>query len=155
MPELPDITVYVERLAAKSAGQVLRRMQLLSPFVLRTALPPIGAAVGRRLLGVERLGKRVVLALEGELFLVLHLMVAGRLRWLAPGAKPPGRIGLARLDFDSGSLLFTEAGSQPRASLHLVQGRAALAALDAGGMDVLACELPAFAERLQRENHTR
>jgi len=154
VPELPDVTVYVERLAQRCVGQALCRVQLLNPFVLRTALPPIASAEGRAVVGVERLGKRVVLALDGGLFLVLHLMIAGRLRWLAPGAKSPGKIALARLDFDNGSLLFTEAGSRRRAALHLVDGRAALAALDAGGIDVLACELPAFAERLRRENHT-
>jgi formamidopyrimidine-DNA glycosylase len=154
MPELPDITVYVERLAARSAGQMLRRVQLLNPFVLRTASPPIGSAEGRRVLGVDRLGKRVVLCLEGDLFLVIHLMIAGRLRWLDRGAKAPGRIALARFDFDGGSLLLTEAGSQRRASVHLLDGRAALSAMDAGGIDVLACDLPAFAERLRCENHT-
>jgi formamidopyrimidine-DNA glycosylase len=154
MPELPDVTVYVEQLAARAVGQPLRRLQLLNPFVLRTAVPPIGSAEGRRVAGVERLGKRVVLCLEGELFLVLHLMIAGRLRWLAPGARTPGRIALARFDFDAGSLLFTEAGSQRRASLHLVQGRTALAALDAGGIDPLHCDLAAFCQRLQGENHT-
>jgi len=154
MPELPDVSVYVECLAARAVGQVLRRVQLLNPFVLRTALPPIGSAEGRRMLGVERLGKRVVLCLDGDLYLVLHLMIAGRLRWLAAGAKGPGRIALARFDFDAGSLLLTEAGSQRRASLHLVEGRAALAALDAGGIEVLCCDLAAFRERLQSENHT-
>lgn len=154
MPELPDITVYVERLAARAVGQVLRRVHVFNPFVLRTALPPIADAEGRRVLGVERLGKRVVLGLDSELFLVLHLMIAGRLRWLAAGAKSPGKIALARLDFDSGSLLFTEAGSRRRASLHVVQGRAALAALDAGGIDVMSCDFAAFSERLRSENHT-
>ena len=154
MPELPDVTVYVERLAARAVGQVLRRVQLLNPFVLRTALPPIGSIEGRRVVGVERLGKRVVLCLEGELYLVLHLMIAGRLRWLAAGARSLGRIALARFDFDDGSLLFTEAGSQRRASLHLVEGRAALMALDAGGIDVMQCDFAAFRARLQSENHT-
>jgi formamidopyrimidine-DNA glycosylase len=154
MPELPDITVYVEGLAARAAGHVLRRVQLLDPFVLRTALPPIASVEGRRVVGIERLGKRVVLCLEAEHFLVMHLMIAGRLRWLGPGAKGPGRIALARFDFDDGSLLFTEAGSQRRASLHLVLGRAALAALDAGGLDPMRCDFAAFAARLQGENHT-
>jgi formamidopyrimidine-DNA glycosylase len=154
MPELPDVTVYVERLAARAVGQVLRRLQLLNPFVLRTALPPIASVEGRRVVGVERLGKRVVLCLDGDLYLVLHLMIAGRLRWLAAGTKSPGKIALARFDFDAGSLLLTEAGSQRRASLHLVDGRAALAVLDAGGIDVLHCDLAAFRERLQSENHT-
>jgi len=117
MPDLPDVTVYVERLAARASDQVLRKLSVLKPFVLRTAVPPIGSAEGQPLLGVERLGKRVVLRLEGELFLVIHLMIAGRLRWLEPQAKLPGRIALARFDFDSGSLLLTEAGTQRRASI--------------------------------------
>jgi len=154
VPELPDVTVYVERLAQRCVGQALRRLQLLDPFVLRTALPPIASAEGRAVVGVERLGKRVVLALDGELFLVIHLMIAGRLRWQAAAAKAPSRSALVRFDFDGGSLLLTEAGSRRRASLHLVEGRAALAALDAGGIDVLVCELPVFAERLRYENHT-
>jgi len=154
MPELPDVTVYVERLAAKVRGDVLQRIRLLNPFLLRTALPPIGEAEGRRVLGVERLGKRIVLALEGDLFLVIHLMIAGRLRWLATGAKPPGKIALAAFEFGGGTLVLTEAGSQRRASLHLVAGREALAAMDPGGIDVLGSELAAFSERLQAENHT-
>ncbi|HEX6361630.1 MAG TPA: DNA-formamidopyrimidine glycosylase family protein [Albitalea sp.] len=154
MPELPDVTVYVERLAAKVTGDVLQRIRLLNPFLLRTALPPIGEAEGRRVAGVERLGKRIVLALEGELFLVLHLMIAGRLRWLAAGAKPPGRIALATFEFGGCTLLLTEAGTQRRASLHLVAGRAALEAMDPGGVEVLDTDVAAFAERLRAENHT-
>ena len=154
MLELPDVTVYVERLAARASAQVLRKLSVLNPFVLRTAVPPIGSAEGHRLLGVERLGKRVVLCLEGELFLVIHLMIAGRLRWLEPHAKLPGRIALVRFDFDSGSLLLTEAGTQRRVSLHLVQGREALTALDAGGLDLMVIDAATFATRLRSENHT-
>jgi formamidopyrimidine-DNA glycosylase len=154
MPELPDVTVYVERLAARLRGDVLQRLRLLNPFLLRTALPPIASAEGKTVLGVERLGKRIVIALEGELFLVVHLMIAGRLRWLAAGAKPPGRISLAVFEFGGGALVLTEAGSQRRASLHLVAGRDALRAMDPGGIDVLTCDLAAFSERLQAENHT-
>ena len=154
MPELPDITVYVERLDAKVRGDVLKRLRLLNPFLLRTAVPPIAQAEGRHIVGVERLGKRVVLALEGELFLVIHLMIAGRLRWLAAGAKPPGRIALATLEFGAGTLVLTEAGTQRRASLNLVEGRAALAALDPGGLDVQATDVATFAARLAQENHT-
>ena len=154
MPELPDITVYVERARAKLEGQVLRRLRIVNPFVLRSALPPIGDAEGRRVAAVEHLGKRVVIGLEGELWLVIHLMIAGRLRWLAPGAKPPGRITLASFEFDAGTLVLTEAGTTRRASLHLVAGRAALAAMDPGGIDVMTADLAAFGERLQRENHT-
>ncbi|WP_088279701.1 Fpg/Nei family DNA glycosylase [Ideonella sp. A 288] len=158
MPELPDITVYVDSLAAKVSGQTLRRVRILNPFVLRTAVPPIAQADGAIVTGVERLGKRVVLVLRGadgtELMLVVHLMIAGRLRWLAPGAKPPGKIGLATFEFDQGQLLLTEAGTQRRASLHLVAGRDALAAMDPGGIDVMACDEAAFAQRLAAENHT-
>jgi len=154
MPELPDITVYVERAQARITGQVLRRLKLANPFLLRTAVPPIAEAEGRRVTGVERLGKRVVLALEGERWLVIHLMIAGRLRWLAPGAKTPARITLACFEFDTGTLVLTEAGTTRRASLHFVEGRAALQALDAGGIDVMACDAAAFAARLAGENHT-
>ncbi len=120
MPELPDLTVYLEHLEARIANRRLLRIRLLNPFLLRTALPPIGAVEGKRVLDVRRVGKRIVIGLEGELFLVLHLMVAGRLRW---NGKPPGRITLALLEFDSGTLAFTEAGTKRRASLHLVHGR--------------------------------
>lgn len=154
MPELPDITVYTERLADKVQGQVLRRLRVLNPFLLRTAVPPIGEAPGRTVVGIERLGKRVVLALDNGFFLVIHLMIAGRLRWLPPGGKPPGKIGLAVFEFDTGSLVLTEAGTQRRASLHLVADRAALQAMDPGGIDVLSADLAAFSERLLAENHT-
>jgi formamidopyrimidine-DNA glycosylase len=109
MPELPDITVYIERSQERLQGQVLRRVQLLNPFVLRTALPPIAQAEGREVIAVQRLGKRVVLALQGDLYLVVHLMIAGRLRWLAPKAKPPGKLALASFQFDAGQLVLTEA----------------------------------------------
>ena len=154
MPELPDITVYVESLEAKVRAHVLRRIRVLNPFLLRTAVPPIASAEGRRVEGVERLGKRVVLALEGGLFLVVHLMIAGRLRWLDAGAKPPGKIALAVLEFDHGSLVLTEAGSKRRASLHLLPDRTALQAMDPGGIDVLDADLATFAARLASENHT-
>lgn len=154
MPELPDITVYIERLADKAQGQVLQRVRLLNPFLLRTALPPLAQAEGQRVVGVERLGKRVVLALENGLFLVIHLMVAGRLRWLLPGGKPPGKITLAVFEFGHGSVALTEAGSKRRASLHVLADRAALVAMDPGGIDVMSAELAAFTERLQLENHT-
>lgn len=155
VPELPDITVYVECLAGKVEGDLLQRLRLLNPFLLRTAMPQIASAEGRRVTGVERLGKRIVIALEGELFLVLHLMIAGRLRWLATGAKPrTGKATLAVFEFGAGSLVFTEAGTARRASLHLLQGREALAASDPGGIDVMACGAADFASRLRRENHT-
>jgi formamidopyrimidine-DNA glycosylase len=154
MPELPDVAVYVERLTEKVRGRVLQRVRVLNPFLLRTALPPISAAEGQKVLGVERLGKRIVLVLEGDLFLVVHLMIAGRLRWLQPGAKLPGKITLAAFEFEDGTLAMTEAGSKRRASLHLVAGREALKALDAGGLDVFAIDLAAFTQRLKSENHT-
>jgi formamidopyrimidine-DNA glycosylase len=154
MPELPDITVYIERLADKVQGRVLTRVRVLNPFLLRTALPPIIQAEGQRVVSVERLGKRVVLGLENGFFLVIHLMVAGRLRWLLPGGKPPGKITLAVFEFEHGSVVLTEAGSKRRASLHVLADRAALEAMDPGGIDVMSAGLPAFTERLQRENHT-
>lgn len=154
MPELPDITVYVESLAEKLHGATLQRIRLLNPFLLRSALPPIADAHGRHVLGIERLGKRVVLALEGELFLVIHLMIAGRLQWRPVGAKPAAKAALAVFEFDAGSLVLTEAGTQRRASLHLLAGRAALAAADPGGIDVFATDLAGFAQRLAAENHT-
>jgi formamidopyrimidine-DNA glycosylase len=154
MPELPDISLYVERAQQRLQGQVLRRVKVLNPFLLRTAVPPIAQAEGRAVIGTRRLGKRVVLALEGELFLVIHLMIAGRLRWLAPDAKPPGKLALAVFEFDAGQLVLTEAGTTRRAALHLVAGEAALRAMDPGGIDVLACGLDEFAARLRSENHT-
>jgi len=157
MPELPDVTVYVERAQERLQGQVLRQVRVSNPFVLRTAVPPLAAAEGRRVVQVSRLGKRIVLALEGPtgpLWLVIHLMIAGRLRWLAAGAKPPGRIALATFAFDAGTLVLTEAGTQRRASLHCLDSAEALAALDAGGIDVMSADLEAFIARLRQENHT-
>jgi formamidopyrimidine-DNA glycosylase len=154
MPELPDVVVYCEALAARIRGQTLAHVRLLSPFVLRTAVPPIGDVEGRRVVDVKRLGKRIVIALEHDLFLVIHLMIAGRLRWLADGAKPPGRITLALFEFSSGRLAFTEAGTKRRASLHVVRGKSALAQFDMGGLDVQHADRATFAQRLTRENHT-
>src|SRR5437016_3496571 len=135
MPELPDVTIYIERLEARIAGRRLERVRIANPFLLRTASPPISAAEGKKVVGLRRIGKRIVIALEGGLFLVLHLMIAGRLRWLDRGAKASGRIGLAAFDFADGTLVLTEAGTKRRASLHLVEGEAALAAMDPGGID--------------------
>jgi len=154
MPELPDVVVYVESLQRRILGQRQERIRVLSPFVLRTAVPPVTEAEGKRVGGVRRLGKRIVIALESELFLVMHLMIAGRLRWMEPGAKPPARITLARLDFPRGTLVFTEAGTKRRASLHLVRGNAAMAAFDMGGVEVGDVDVATFRERLLRENHT-
>jgi formamidopyrimidine-DNA glycosylase len=152
MPERPDIDVYAERLQALAGGSVLRSVRLASPFLLRTALPPIAAAEGRRLVAVERLGKRVVLVLEGELFLVIHLMIAGRLQWKPKPAA--GRGVLAHFVFDTGTLVLTEAGTKRRASLHCVEGRVALAALDPGGIEISPGGLEAFATALRAGNHT-
>jgi formamidopyrimidine-DNA glycosylase len=154
VPELPDVEVYVEALAARLRGQPLQRIRLASLFLLRSADPPISLAEGRTVVGVRRLGKRIVLALEGDLFLALHLMIAGRLHWKEPGARPPGRVGQAAFDFPAGTLVLTEAGSKRRAALHLVRGEAGLAALDRGGLEPLDADLPAFAAALRRENHT-
>lgn len=154
MPELPDVVVYVEALERRIVGQPLVRVQLMNPFLLRTAVPPIESVEGRRVQSVRRLGKRIVIAFEGALFLVLHLMIAGRLRWLDRGARPPARITLALLEFASGTLVITEAGTKRRASLHLVHGEAALTAFDMGGLDVLDIDAAAFRERLLLENHT-
>jgi formamidopyrimidine-DNA glycosylase len=153
MPELPDITVYVESLDTKLRGATLQRVRVMNPFLLRTAVPPIVSAEGRRVVGIERLGKRVVIALDGGLFLVVHLMIAGRLLWLAAGAKP-AKSALAAFEFDAGTLVLTEAGTRRRASLHLLAGRESLAASDAGGIDVMMADLAAFTTRLQSENHT-
>ena len=154
MPELPDIVVYVEALERRILGQPLERVRLASPFVLRSVDPPVREAEGRRVVAVRRLGKRIGLALEGELFVVIHLMIAGRLRWRPPGAKTPGRIGLAAFDFPGGTLLLTEAGSKRRASLHLVRGEAALAGFDRGGLEPLGTSLAGFRDRLVSESHT-
>ena len=154
MPELPDVTVYCEALEERIGGGVLERVRLSSPFLLRTAVPPIGEAEGRRVVGVRRLGKRIVIALEGELYLVLHLMIAGRLRWLDTGTKPPGRITLAIFEFSSGRLAFTEAGTKRRASLHLVRGADALAQFEMGGIDAQKVDRETFAQRLRSESHT-
>lgn len=154
MPELPDIEVYVECLAARVVEQRVERIRLLRPFVLRSVEPPLHGAEGRTVRTVERLGKRVVIGLTGDLFLVLHLMIAGRLRWRDRGTRIPRKLGLAAFDFPSGTLLLTEAGSIKRAALFLVDGRDGLREHDHGGIEVLASDLSAFREALLRENHT-
>jgi formamidopyrimidine-DNA glycosylase len=154
MPELPDVTVYVERLNARLAGAVLERLRLASPFVLRTWDPPAEALHGRRLLGVERLGKRLVFGFEEDLHLVLHLMISGRLKWRERGAAIPKKLGLAAFDFPAGSVLLTEASTQKRASLHVVRGRASLEPFDRGGLEPLGASPDAFAAALRRENRT-
>ncbi len=154
MPELPDVTVYVERLQALAGGRVLERIRVASPFLLRSVDPPLTAVQGRTLQTVERLGKRIVMGLDGDLFVVLHLMVAGRIRWKEPGAKIPGRVGVAAFDFPHGALVLTEASKKKRASLYLVGGREGLAEHDRGGVDVLATDPGTFKETLLRENRT-
>jgi formamidopyrimidine-DNA glycosylase len=154
MPEYPDVIVYIDCLRPRVVGQILKRIRLASPFLLRTAEPPIEEAEGKRVIGLRRLGKRIIFCLETDLFLVLHLMIAGRLHWKEAGAKVPGKVGLAAFDFPDGTLTLTEAGTKKRASLHLLRGEAALAALDRGGLEVLDADLPAFREALLRENHT-
>jgi formamidopyrimidine-DNA glycosylase len=148
LPELPDVAVYLESLERRILGARLLKVRLLNPFLLRTAVPPIGTAEGKKVLGLRRVGKRIVIELEDELFLVIHLMIAGRLQWESK------RKGLAVLEFDAGKLTLTEAGTKRRASLHLVQGEAALKALDPGGIDVFHAALRTFADVLTRENHT-
>jgi len=154
MPELPDLTVYRDALAERVCGETLERVRIQNPFVLRTAVPPIREAEGRRVADVRRIGKRIVLALDGHDFLVLHLMIAGRLRWLGRDAKPPARITLAVFEFATGMVAFTEAGTKRRAALHFVRGEGALATFDAGGLEIMDTELAAFAARLTAENHT-
>ena len=154
MPELPDVVVYLEALERRILGRRLKGVRLASPFVLRTVAPPVSALAGRRVLFLRRMGKRLVLELEDDLFVVIHLMIAGRLRWAAAGAKPPGKIGLAAFDFQTGTLLLTEAGSKRRASLHLVAGQSALAAFERGGLEPLDAGEVEFVRRLRQENHT-
>ncbi len=154
MPELPDIVVYLEALTPRILGLPLARARVTSPFLLRTADPPLSAAEGKTVTGLRRLGKRIVWEMEDELFLVFHLMIAGRFEWRKLGAKAPGRIALATFDFPDGTLLLTEASKKHRASLHVVRGEAALAVLNPGGLDVLAAGLTAFERALRAESHT-
>lgn len=154
MPELPDITVYIEALQARVQGKVLERVSVVSPFLLRTYDPPLDAVEGQTVRGFERLGKRIVWCFDDELFLVLHLMIAGRLHWKLAGTKVPAKIGLAAFRFAHGTLILTEAGTKKRAALHVVRGRAALAEHDPGGLEVLECDCANFAAALRRENHT-
>jgi formamidopyrimidine-DNA glycosylase len=154
MPELPDITVYIEALESRIVGETLERTRIPKPFLLRSVDPPISAAHGRRVIGVRRMGKRIAVELEGDLFLVIHLMIAGRLRWVPAGGKVPGKIGLAAFDFTNGTLILTEAGSKRRASLWLVRGEKSLEQFERGGLEVLESDLNQFTERLIRENHT-
>jgi len=154
MPELPDLTVYLEALDRRIVGRRLERIRIPSPFLLRTAVPPIESVEGRCVLTLRRIGKRIAIGLEDELWLVFHLMIAGRLHWFDSGAALSRRAVLARLEFDKGTLTLTEAGTQRRASLQLVQGEAALNRLDPGGIEILQSSLEQFADRLRSENHT-
>jgi formamidopyrimidine-DNA glycosylase len=154
MPELPDILLYLSALRPRIVGRTVERVRLASPFLLRSIDPPLAAVEGRAIVALHRLGKRVVMEAERELFLVFHLMIAGRFRWKPPGTKIPGKVGLFALDFADGTLLMTEAGTKRQASLHVVQGREALALHNPGGLEVLDADLEAFRQALGRENHT-
>lgn len=154
MPELPDITLYLEKLAPRILHQPLLRIDIRSPFVLRSVDPPLAAVEGKRVLGLRRIGKRIVLELESDLFVVIHLMIAGRFRWGPPGSKVGGKLGLATFEFPNGSLQLTEAGTKRRASIHLVAGEAGLREFERGGLEVLEADPGTFASRLTSENHT-
>jgi formamidopyrimidine-DNA glycosylase len=154
MPELPDVLLYLHALKPRVVGHLIERIRLASPFLLRSIEPPLTAFEGRRILALRRLGKRIVFDVEGELFLVFHLMIAGRFRWKDPGAKIPGKLGLMAIDFEHGTLLMTEAGTRKQASLHAMSGLAALAQHDPGGLEVLEASLGPFRDALRKENHT-
>jgi formamidopyrimidine-DNA glycosylase len=154
MPELPDISAYLRALASRIIGQTLVHVRIASPFLLRSAQPPLASLEGRVVLELRRVGKRIAFGVEGDLWLVLHLMIAGRLHWRPAGAKLDGRRNLAALDFPDGSLVLTEAGSKHRASLHVVSGDEGLRSMDPGGIDVLASDLDTFRETLTAENRT-
>ena len=154
MPELPDVVVYLEALAPRIVGQPLERARVANPFLVRTLTPPLETAAGRRVVRLRRLGKRLVLEFESDLFVVIHLMIAGRLRWRERGAAIPGKVGLAAFDFPTGSVILTEAGSKRQASVHVLEGPVALDAIDPGGLEVLEATLSEFGARLTSENHT-
>jgi len=154
VPELPDILLYLRALEPRIVGRRVAGVRLANPFLLRSVDPPLSAVEGRQVVGLRRLGKRVVVEADGQLFLVFHLMIAGRFRWKPPGARIPGKVGLLALDFDNGTLILTEAGSKRQASLYVVQGEAALAQHEPGGLEVMDADLTAFAQALRRDNHT-
>ncbi len=154
VPELPDIEIYIEALEPRILGQPLEHVRIAHPFLLRTAEPPVADAEGRRVAQIQRMGKRIAIGLEDEFWLVLHLMIAGRLHWKKAGAKLAAKRDLAAFDFPSGSLVLTEAGTKKRASLHLIKGQAALDALNPGGLEVLQSDLSTFAQTLTMRNHT-
>lgn len=154
MPELPDVTVYIETLRTRILGQEIRGARALNPFVLRTVDPPLSAVVGKRVRTISRLGKRIVIGLDGALYVVIHLMIAGRLRWREGGKTIGGKLAQAAFEFERGTLYLTEAGSKRRASIHIVQEADGLAQFDRGGLEVLDADLVDFASRLRSENHT-
>ncbi len=154
MPELPDILLYIHALRSRIIGRRIVGVRLVTPFLLRSIDPPLSSVHNRTVVGLHRLGKRIAIEVEGDLFLVIHLMIAGRFRWKPPGAPVPGKIGLLAIDFEHGTLILTEAGSKRRASLYVIAGRDALDQHNPGGLEVLDADLSAFAEALRRENHT-
>jgi formamidopyrimidine-DNA glycosylase len=154
VPELPDITVYLEQLGARILGAPIERVEVMNPFVLRSVTPPISDVVGRKVVDLRRIGKRVVLGVDGDLFIVIHLMIAGRLRWRPPGKRIAGKLALLSLSFANGTLFLTEAGSTRRASVYVVFGEDSVSQFDRGGLDVLDIGLGTFTERLLSENHT-
>jgi formamidopyrimidine-DNA glycosylase len=154
MPELPDLVVYLDALRPRILERTLEAVRIASPFLVRSVEPPVAAAVNRRVVDLRRIGKRLVIGLDGELYLLIHLMIAGRLRWKPRAAAIPGRVGLAALDFAEGTLLLTEASTRKRASLHLVRGRARLAELDPGGLELLDATVDQFRVAMRRESHT-
>jgi len=154
VPELPDITVYIEALERRIVSQTLRQVRVANPFLVRSVDPPVAEAEGKQVTQIRRVGKRIAIGFEGDLWIVIHLMIAGRFRWLPAGAKIPGKLGLAAFDFDTGSLILTEAGSTRRASLYAVRGEAALREIDRGGLEPLECSVDEFSARLTSENHT-
>jgi len=154
MPELPDIALYLHALEQRIVGRRIGGIRLANPFLLRSVAPPLTTVVGLAITALHRLGKRIVFEIDGDLFLVFHLMIAGRFRWRPPAAQIPGKIGLLAIDFEHGTLILTEAGSRRRASLHVVAGRAGLAEHDPGGLEVLGADVRAFRTALQENNHT-
>jgi formamidopyrimidine-DNA glycosylase len=154
MPELPDVTVYVECITAKTLGRKIEKIRVTSPFVVRSVDPPVREAEGKAVREVRRIGKRIAMGLDDDVWIVIHLMIAGRFRWLKAGAKVPGKLGLAAFDFENGSLILTEAGTQRRASITLVRGTEALDSIDRGGLEPLETDEKAFSEQLLKENHT-
>jgi formamidopyrimidine-DNA glycosylase len=154
VPELPDVTVYLEHLATRILGKPIEAVEIANPFVLRSVTPPVASVVGQKVVDLRRMGKRVVIGVEEDLFIVIHLMIAGRLRWRPPGKRLPGKLALAAFSFSNGTLFLTEAGSTRRASVYVVSGEDALTQFDRGGLEVLDTDLAAFSERLRSENHT-